>query len=85
MFVKKKLVNINIKLLTGLDNVEGYDPERGTDMQVQEGIKLKDVVKKLDLPFDQPISYIINGEKAKISARLKEGDEVFCFLPFGGG
>ena len=82
---KKKQISINVKLLTGLDKIEGYDPQQGFQLLTEDGIKLKKALKPIALPWDQPISFLINGEKASSNSHLKEGDEVFCFLPFAGG
>ena len=81
----KKTIKVQIKLLAGLDRLEGYDPQKGIRIEVPEGTRLKYVLKTVPLPRDQPISYIVNGEKAKGNTRLKDGDEIFCFLPFAGG
>ncbi len=85
MFVAKKRINVNVKLLAGLDQREGYDPEEGIALELSKGFKLKKVVKLLGLPGHEPIAFIINGEKANPGSRLHDGDEVFCFLPFAGG
>ena len=82
---KKKNISVNFKLLAGLDQVEGYDPDHGIDLAIEEGTKLKKAIKLIELPPDLPISFIINGDKANLKNRLKDGDEVFCFLPFAGG
>jgi hypothetical protein len=82
---KKKDIRVNIKLLAGLDQAEDYDPDHGIDLTVLEGTKLKKAIKLIELPSDLPISFIINGEKASLSNKLNDGDEVFCFMPFAGG
>lgn len=85
IFGKKKKIRVNVKLLAGLDQQEGYDATRGIQVEVPEKTKLKRLLKVIDLPVNQPVSFIVNGEKAKPGDRLAEGDEVFCFLPFAGG
>ena len=85
LFKKKKTISINVKLLAGLDKAAGYNADKGIDLNVVEGIKLKKALRQINLPDDQPVSYIINGEKVTADARMKQGDEVFCFLPFAGG
>ena len=84
-FKKNNVIRINVKLLAGLDQVEDYDPDRGIDLLITEGTRLKKILKMIDLPADLPISFIINGEKARLKDLLNDGDEVFCFLPFAGG
>ncbi len=85
IFKKKETITINVKLLAGLDKIDGYDSSKGIDLQVQKGIKLKKALKQVDLPKDQPVSFIINGEKVNSNTHVNNGDEVFCFLPFAGG
>ncbi len=82
---KKKDININIKLLAGLDKIEGYDPEKGIDLVVSDGLKLKKAVKQIELQQKEHVLYIINGERVNKNTKLKDGDEIFCFLPFAGG
>ena len=84
-FKKKKKISINIKLLAGLDKISGYNPETGIRLEAAEGTRLKKVLKQIDLPQDQPLSFLINGNKVSSRERLQDGDEVFCFLPFAGG
>jgi hypothetical protein len=84
-FKKRNQIRIRIKLLAGLDKIADYDPQKGLDLDVKEGTRLKKALKLVALPHDQPISYIVNGEKADSNLKLKNGDEIFCFLPFAGG
>ncbi len=84
-FRKKNKISVNIKLLAGLDKIAGYNPETGITLEVTEGDRLKKALKQVELPQDQPLSFLINGNKVSAKERLKDGDEVFCFLPFAGG
>lgn len=85
LFKKKNKISINIKLLAGLDKIAGYNPETGITLETVEGTRLKNVLKQIELPQDQPLSFLINGNKVSARERLQNGDEVFCFLPFAGG
>ena len=85
LFKKKNKISINIKLLAGLDKIAGYNPETGITLETVEGNRLKNVLKQIELPQDQPLSFLINGNKVSARERLQDGDEVFCFLPFAGG
>lgn len=85
IFGRKKKIRVNVKLLAGLDTIPGYDSEKGIMLEIPEQAKLKKALKSIDLPRDKPVSYIVNGEKAELSRKLNDGDEVFCFLPFAGG
>lgn len=85
LFKRRKEISVNIKLLAGLDKIEGYDANRGIQLKVHEGTKIKKIIKQINLPDNNSISFIVNGEKADLNRRLKDNDEVFCFLPFAGG
>lgn len=85
LFQKKKKISVNVKLLAGLDQIEGYDAAKGIQLDLPDKTQLKRLFKEVDLPGDQPVSFIVNGEKAGPKDRLSDGDEVFCFLPFAGG
>jgi len=84
-FRKSKKIQVNIKLLAGLDQRAGYDAEKGIQVEIPDKSRLKRLIKEVDLPRDQPIAFLVNGEKAKPGDHLADGDEVFCFLPFAGG
>ena len=85
LFGKRKDIVVNVKLLAGLDKIDGYNPEKGIDLVVPEGVKLKKAVRQIDLQQREHVLYIINGERVTKNTRLKNGDEIFCFLPFAGG
>ncbi len=85
LFGTKQKILVNVKLLAGLDKIDGYNPEKGIDLSVPEGIKLKKAVKSIDLQQRELVCFMINGERVDKNTRLKDGDQVFCFLPFAGG
>lgn len=85
LFKPKRKIRVNVKLLAGLDQREGYDAATGIHLELPDKSKLKKVLKAIDLPREQPVSFIVNGEKAAPGDQLRDGDEVFCFLPFAGG
>ncbi len=84
-FSKKPTISVNVKLLAGFDKIKGYDPQKGVVLELPEGIKLKKALRKIDIPRSQGFSFIINGEKAGLSTKLKQDDEIFCFFPMAGG
>ena len=85
MFRRKKIISVNIKLMTGLDDKKGYDPEKGMDLYLKEGLRLSKIKSKLQIPKKLPVAFMINGQKVEPETKLKDGDEVFCYLPFAGG
>lgn len=82
---RKQKIKVNVKLLAGLDQISGYNPKTGITLEVANGTPLRKAVKSIPLPSDQPVSYMVNGNKVSDNVPLKEGDEIFCFLPFAGG
>jgi len=77
MFISKATITIKVKLYSGLDRLikmSAYDPETGYDLNISANSKLKQVAKKLGLKNRGPIVYFINGRKAKLKERLKNGD-----------
>ena len=88
MFRTKEGITIKIKLYGGLDRqarIDHYDPDSGLDLQITKGVRLKKVFKLMGLsPHESTVAFI-NGKKAGLSTKLKEGDVVFFMKPVSGG
>lgn len=56
-------------------------------MEVSEGATVGDVIKKLrcSLTVRMLGLYLVNYEKAKLDARLREGDVISIITPIAGG
>ena len=88
MFFSKTTVTIKVKLYSGLDRLAKmsvYDHETGFDLDIHANAKLKKVAKQFGFKKHDSIVYFINGKKAALKERLKDGDVVFCMKPFSGG
>jgi hypothetical protein len=88
MFTKKKTVTVTVKLFSGLatcSNLTGHDPGKGTQVQVKEGTRLKKLVSQVGLRNISSNVYLIDGERASLWSRLRDGNEVMCLKPSSGG
>ena len=54
-------------------------------LDVEEDAGLKDIISKLKIPQDLPMSIIWNGRVAKEDQPLQEGDIIAFFTPITGG
>ncbi|MGC9208644.1 MAG: MoaD/ThiS family protein [Nitrososphaeria archaeon] len=54
-------------------------------VEVDEGAKVEDVLKKLGITERIYIVIIKNGKAAKLDDPLSEGDKLIVFPPVGGG
>ncbi len=83
-----KNISINIKLFSGIDKetgIENYDYVKGLDLQVEEGIRLGKVLKKIGLKKKSYHTLFLNGDRITTWQRLNDGDEIACLKPAGGG
>ena len=88
MLFKKETVQIQVKLFSGLDTtagLTGYDPEKGIDMELPEGTRIKKVVRSLGLPSRDAMVVFLNGKQARLGDKIKNRDVLFCMKPVSGG
>ncbi|MBN1533877.1 MAG: MoaD/ThiS family protein [Spirochaetes bacterium] len=84
----KREMTITLKLYSGLHKEltrEGYDPSRGVALTVAQGTRLKGVLKELRMQKPSSNAYFRNGERIGLWTKLRDGDEVSCLRPSGGG
>ena len=88
-FFRKKIpVTVTIKLFSGIHrelNIEAYDLGKGLIIQTYNGVKLRTVLKEIGVKNKSAISYFLNSKRISLGTRLKDGDEVSCLKPSGGG
>ena len=58
---------------------------KSSEIYVEDGLCVKDVMQKLKIPADLVKLIFINGVHAKRDALLKDGDRIGLFPPVGGG
>jgi molybdopterin converting factor small subunit len=88
MFGTKENITVKIKLYSGLDRqakINNYDPDSGIDLQIVKGARLKKVFKSIGLSTHESTVGFINGKKAGLSEKLKNGDVVYFMRPVSGG
>ncbi len=81
-------ISIRIKFFSGIDkelNLKSYDPAEGIAMNIRPGRRLRWALKGLGVLDLSRNIYFRNGERISTWARLRDGDEVSCLRPSGGG
>ncbi len=81
-------ISITIKFFSGIDKdlkLEGYDPARGLSVPIKKGTRLRRVLGNMGVQKPSSIVYFRNGERIGLWTKLRDGDEVSCLRPSGGG
>ena len=58
---------------------------KSTAIDLEDGLGVKDIIQKLQIPADLVKLIFINGVHAKRDTILKDGDRLGLFPPVGGG
>jgi sulfur carrier protein len=74
-------MRISLKLFASLRE---YGPAY-QEIDIPENAVLRDVIKTLGIPDDDPLIKIVNGIFRDLDQNLEEGDVVALFPPIGGG
>lgn len=88
IFRKKSPITVTIKLYSGLHrdlNIKNYDLGKGLIINTVNGASLRSVLKEIGMENRSSISYFLNGGRISLGTSLKDGDEVSCLKPSGGG
>lgn len=56
-----------------------------SEIEIEEGTKLYEIIKYFNIPDDFPLIRLVNGEFANNDYQLKEGDVISLFPPIAGG
>ncbi len=84
----KKNITVTIKLYSGITrdmDLENYDPSKGLTLTVSKGTRLKKILKELGVSNLSRLAYFRSGERMGLWSRVKDGDEISCLKPSGGG
>lgn len=65
--------------------LEGYDPMAGYELTIEEGLSVRELVRRLGLPEDQIKLVMVNGVVSKWDVMLQGNERVALFPPVGGG
>lgn len=80
------MIRIELRLF---GHLRDYLPKGGsfpsTDMEVEDGLTLGELLDKLGIPDSEPKILFVNGIHAQRSQTLKDGDRVSVFPPVAGG
>lgn len=83
-----KEISVRIKFFSGIDKelkLDNYDPAEGMLMKVPSGKRLKWALKNAGMTSFSSCAYFRNGSRISTWTKLKDGDEVSCLKPSGGG
>ena len=77
---------IRIKVKTYAE-LQQYNPQKGEEFtaQIKEGSTIRSLMELLGMPEHRVMFILRNGQKAKETECLADGDEVFFYPVIGGG
>ena len=81
-------ITVRIKFFSGIDKelkLESYNPAEGISMSIPSGKRLKWALKSAGLTQFSSYAFFRSGERISTWSKLKDGDEVSCLRPAGGG
>jgi len=73
---------IQLKLFATLHE---FEPPSSENYSIEQGMSIRDLLEKLDVPPAKARLIFINGIKADLTATLEGGERVGIFPPVGGG
>jgi sulfur carrier protein ThiS len=78
-------MKIQVKLYTILKKYGEGKIDKDSNLTIQQGLTLKDLISHLGIPEKTVSISLANGLVKKIDYKLQEGDEVKFFSYIGGG
>ena len=79
-------ITVNVRLFGTLRKSHpGYDPEKGIDVELEEGRMICDLLDTLHLPEGETKLLLVRGLSRRLEYQLEDSDELSIFLPIGGG
>jgi sulfur-carrier protein len=84
--LKMKAITVNVKLFGTLrKSLPDYDPEKGIDVDLEEGKTIGDLLDMLHLSDGETKLLLVKGLARRLEYQLEDCDELGVFLPVGGG
>lgn len=83
-----KEISVRIKFFSGIDKelkLANYDPAAGILMKIPSGKRLKWALKNAGMTSFSGNAFFRSGSRISTWTKLKDGDEVSCLKPSGGG
>lgn len=84
----EKKISIRMKFFSGIDKelkLQDYNPGEGVIMTFSPGKRLKYALKTAGIKKASPYFYFRDGQRITSWAKLRDGDEITCLKPSGGG
>ena len=79
-------MNVRVRLFGLLPRrFPGYDPERGMEVDLPPGAKVKDLLAQLDISKEEGGIVAVDGLVQKAEAELRDGSVLHVFHPIVGG
>ena len=79
-------IRVNVRLFATLRRFfPDCDPQKGINVEVEEGSTLQHLIQVLHLPEQEARVILINGISKKTTDQIREGDQINLFTPLGGG
>jgi sulfur carrier protein ThiS len=79
-------VNVRVKLFGLLPRrFPGYDPEKGLEVDLPSGARVKDLLAQLDISKEEGGIVAVEGLVQKAEAELRDGSVLHVFHPIVGG
>lgn len=80
------MIKVNVRLFASLrEHVSDYDPDRGIDVEMEDGSTLEALVQNLRLPKNEASVIFINGALKKMTDPMNDQDLIKIFSPLSGG
>jgi len=80
------LIRVNVKLFATLRSYfPDYDPDKGMDVEINEGATVEDLIRSLHLSQNEARVIIANGISKTMTDLVRDRDEVEIFTPLSGG
>lgn len=84
----KNQISVTIKLFSGIDkelNLRNYDQAKGIRIALDSNKRLRSILKEIGLKKLSSYIYFLQGERISRWKMIKDGDEISCLKPSGGG
>ena len=80
------MIRVNVKLFATLTRYfPDYDPRKGIEVEMKEGVTVEDLLRTLDLSKNEAKSVFVNGISKKITDLINDRDQVKIFTLIVGG
>ena len=80
------MIRVNVKLFATLRRYfPDYDPSKGIDVEMKEGVTVEDLLCTLSLSKNEAKNVFVNGISKKITDPIHDRDQVKIFTLIVGG